>query len=37
MLQGENLAEADQVITLRDGRITDVDYRLTQELQEVMS
>jgi len=33
----EILAEADKVLTIRDGRITDVDYRLTQELQEVMS
>ena len=33
----EILAEADQVITIRDGRITDVDYRLTQELQEVIA
>lgn len=33
----EILAEADKVITIRDGRIADVDYRLTQELQEVMS
>jgi putative ABC transport system ATP-binding protein len=33
----EILAEADQVITIRDGRITDVDYRLTRELREVMS
>ena len=33
----EILAEADQVITIRDGRITDVDYRMTRELREVMS
>jgi putative ABC transport system ATP-binding protein len=33
----EILAEADRVITIRDGQITDVDYRLTQELREVMS
>jgi len=33
----EILAEADIVITIRDGRMIDVDYRLIQELKEVMA
>lgn len=33
----EILAEADQVITMRDGRIRDVDYRLTRNLREMMT
>ena len=33
----EILAEADQVITIRDGEIIDVDYHLNQEQQEVMA
>jgi len=33
----EILAEADQVVTIRDGQITNVDYRLIQELKEVIT
>jgi putative ABC transport system ATP-binding protein len=32
----EILAEADQVITMRDGQVKNVDYRLAKGLQEVM-
>ena len=33
----EILAEADHVITIRDGQIANVDYRLMQDLKEVIS
>jgi len=33
----EILDEADQVVTIRDGQITNVDYRLIQELKEVIT
>lgn len=33
----EILAEADQVITIRDGRVSDIDYRLMHDLKEMIS
>ena len=33
----EILTEADQIITIREGRIYDIDYRLMHELKEMIS